>query len=345
MTGMVARVVRGLRSGSLALALTALAVGRAGAADPAVPQGPASLEWTVTPTAPCLDAKAFREGVEGALSRPPFGPAGSPRTLSVVAESINSTTKVVMALRDGDHEIGSRVIDVDGKNCKKARETVVLVAAMLLDVPSAPEEPETPAKAAEPPVAKDVPPPPPPRPRPSTPLSIQLEAGLAAAVTAAFLPRFGLGPRAEILLDLNDVPRVRFTAGWSRGATVEVPGGTVDFTGTELTLGAIPLEGRLGKRLQAFAFVSAAITAVHAGASGFGVARSETLWTPSAGAGGALRYRPFDERFVLFFEAAFLVPFARSRFAVVLPNGDELEVHSVGAIALDMSAGAGWQFR
>jgi hypothetical protein len=257
-----------------------------------------------------------------------------------------------MTLRDGARELGSRAVEVSGSDCKKARETVVLIAVMLLDVPLTdeptepappkPSEPAAPAKPAPPRQPVDLPPA--PRPKRSS-LSLLFEVSLSAAATFAFLPRFGAGGRGQLAFGIKDVPLVFLSGGASGGATVEAPQGRVEFSGVELGAGVAPLSVRFSPRWVSSAFAGLALTAIRADATGFTLARSETVWVPSGTVGLALRFRPLGEHLVALLDTRLLVPFRRPSFAVQLPSGAAFEVHSVQDVGFDVGAGLGWEFR
>jgi hypothetical protein len=172
-----------------------------------------------------------------------------------------------------------------------------------------------------------------------------MDASLEGTLTSAFLPRFGVGGRAQIVLDMKGFPLLLLSVGASVGATVEAPRGHADFIAMDMGFGVAPLTARLGSRFDTFAFVAVAVTGINASASGFGLDRSQTLWAPSGATGATLRFRPLAEPMFASLEGRVLVPFTRPRFAVILADGSELEVHHVQAIGFDVAAGLGWEFR
>lgn len=329
---------------------TATARGQeAPAGDPTPPPPPVSLRWEMPETGGCFDAPDFRRAVEQALGRDPFSPDdSSAQGLGVtIVQRDRSTVRVRLELRQGERELGSRDVDVGTTDCKRSRETVALVAAMLLEVPhEVPPPVETEAPPAPPPSREDRPPEPARKPAPKdAPLRIDLSALLG--VTRGYLPRVGLGAELELWLDFPRVMALRATAGGSLGATVETPGGNVDFRAADLSVGAAPLRVLLGGRTALHAFVFGSLSAVNASATGFDLSRDAVRWIPSVGAGGALRAQPFRLPFVFSLQADFFVNLARPRFAVLDRTADSpvLELHRVSAVGFGVTAGAGVRFR
>jgi hypothetical protein len=314
---------------------------------PGDPAPQASLDFRLAGA--CITAATFQSAVRMSLGREPFAPE-SPVTLHVDATSGDRRQmQVRVRLTEGERELGVRVVDVSLDNCARARETVAIVAAMLLEVPR-----EPPAAEETPPPAPPPPPPPPPPPRPPKPKSLErrhvpvvVDASAFFAVTKGYLPGLALGGRAEVVVRIGRFLPLRVTAGGSAGETVETPDGSVAFSGPEFSLGAAPFSTTFGNRVSAFVFASAALTGVVASPEGFEVSNTTLRWIPALVAGAALRARPFGGGFIASVEASGFLTLAQPRFTVADSSdpAKDRELHQVSTAGFDAALGAGWQFR
>jgi hypothetical protein len=265
--------------------------------------------------------------------------------------------RIRIELTEEGRELGARDVDVSLGDCARARETVALVSAMLLEVPRdrpppLPDEEEKGEEKAPPPPPPPKKPPPEPPPlrakaQPAPGVPVVVDASAFFAVTKGYLPGFGLGGRAEVILGVGRFIPLRLTAGASVGDTVETAQGSASFRAGEFTLGAAPFSASLGNRVSVFVFASGALSNVIASASGFDISRTEVRWIPSLVAGGALRVKPFGGDFIVSLEVGGFVPLSRPAFTVLDPTepAGTTVLHRVSTAGYDLAAGAGWQFR
>jgi hypothetical protein len=252
------------------------------------------LDWAA-PADPCLEPTLLRAGVEKHLGRKAFvdGSDADVGLRITLAQTAADAIEIRVELLDGDTPIGERVLRGSRTDCVKLRETLVLVVAMLVELPrekleerreereaeqrSKPDQ--RPAKAKAPVPGVDWPDP----AEPSAPVadsasratSVGLDVIGSAIIDFGLLPNVALGASASGTLTPNGWPGVRVFVRALPQSSETVSDGEVTFRAVSAGGGLVFQLLRFGAgRVRGFA--GGELSAISAAAEGFDTNRSGT---------------------------------------------------------------------
>jgi hypothetical protein len=316
------------------------------AAQEAAPSARATLDWRAESLRSCLDAASLESRIERHLGRKVFFPEGKADFgLRVVADQTHGIWQVRVELLSGETVLGTRNLEAPTSECGRLSETLVLVGAMLVDVPrdatkaQAGEAGAVPARPRSRPVKHAAL----PREQRSSEQRIwQADAGAVAEVGSGLVPApaWGLALVGTLGPSGSLSAQVGFDMWW--GDSVTKGRGSASFAALSMRAGigaALLSFGSLG-RLRAFAFVEGGV--IRARAEGFDVNRSDTRGFVALG----LAIRPEVELgaslFLLAEGGARVLP-SRPEFVHEAPAAAATALHRADPVALSGGIGLGWK--
>ena len=332
----------------LLLVAALCAVSRSGRAQEAAPPVRVALEFQSSATrAACLTPAALGSGVEAQLARPVFVPPGSAEadvTLTVRVIAAGSDAVVELELIHRGESLGGRTLLGPVERCSALLDSLVVVVALLVDVPRDETPPEPAPPAATPASVAPTPPPVVPA-RPARPLLSELSLGARASLVSGLLPS-GVGALgADAHWAFGFAPWLRLTAGVDVFQDNRVQGrGTSEttFGASDARFGLAPVRLQRGS-LRVEPWAQLAVASLSAEGQGFATNSSGSRWLASTGL--SLRAElPLVSRLVLNAGAGLWLNFARPRFLVEDSPGAPRELHRPSSVMPSAELGLSWRF-
>jgi hypothetical protein len=296
----------------------------------------------------CLTPSSLAQRVETQLGHPVFVAPGSPAADVELAVDVSSggaqgrEMQVELELRRRGESLGGRSLQGSADNCTALLDSLVVVVALLVDVPREDEPKATPIAPAQPAPIPSLVAPPPSAPRRSPKqLSFDahstwvsgLEPGLAGGFGLATRFAFAVAPALALRLSADYLPRDRLTT----------PDGRVSFNAGVLQLGVAPVRLGSPRSFIVEPWVFGTVTAMHARGQGFGNDRAGVRWL--AGAGLALRASlPLYGRWALTGGAGLSLALARPQFLYRDASGVEHELQRPDFLLPNADLGASFRF-
>lgn len=319
----------------------------------------ASLEWIDSGESACLTAPALREAVEKHLGRPVFAATEAADVgLQIRVESKATKLRISVDVKYGDTSIGMRTLEGGAAECASLRESLVLVVAMLLDVPrdeldsmaaAKPEQNETTTPQKKP--ERVVPPPPVApveRPKPvgrrarpvASPWHVQANA--LAALDYRVLPELAGGAILDLFVEPPDsLAVVRLAAAALPSVTISRAGGSATFDALMMNAGIGISVGDADDRAAARLWLLGGAARVFAQTNGFDDNRNGSVWFATVGPGAAGIIR-FSNTLLAIAELEMFVPMSHGRFVYAASDGSVRELHTIPGVAVNGGLGVGW---
>lgn len=312
----------------LGFALAALSSKRA-AAEPVV----FDLEWRV-PTAglECLNASSVEQRVEEQLGRDRFAAPGSDSEVALqaivsasVAPQASNSVRVDLELRRHGESLGGRSLEGSRDHCAALLESLVVVVALLVDLPrdELPLATASPAPSPNPP-SRPVPaslggaPLVPPAARSAKQLSLGLQATLLSGLQPGSSGGFGVASRFA----LASAPALGLRAGldYFPRDRLAIAGGQLIFRSALLQLGLAPFRFGRRDRLNLEPWLMSALAGMHVEGRGFVQDRAGLRWIPLLGVTPRLTI-PLSERWSLGVGGGLWLALLRPRFLLQSEQG------------------------
>jgi len=307
-----------------------------------------ALRWHVEPrAAECLPPEIVQRRVEAQLGRPVFVTEGdaSDVTLKLDAHSEESALRVELELQHAGESLGSRSLAGTSDECAKLVDSLVVVIALLVDVPRANAEPAPPRRTEPPQALPTVRVTPPRAAKPPPRASNHLALNARAIVASGLLPGAALGFGLDARASFGFAP----TLAWRLGGDylpldrVSTEGGQLRLSALSWQLGLSPWEFASGSalRVRPWGLVSAAMIAARG--QGFAENRSGYRWLPALSLSASAEWQ-LARRLWLNAEPALGFALARPSFVYDDPVAGQQTLSRPNFLLFSASLGLTWQF-
>lgn len=255
-----------------------------------------ALLWQADPAASeCLRPEIVQQRVEAQLGHSVFVAEDAPSDVSLIldAHALASALHVELELQRDGESLGSRSLDGTGDECAKLIDSLVVVIALLVDVPRPIEEPARPTstvRAEATPTVREISPPPPTAARR---VSGHLALNARASVVSGLLPSASFGFGLDARASFGFAPSLAWRLGgdyWP-GARVSAQGGEVTASALSWQLGFSPLEIASGASFRFRPWALASATMIAARGEGFAASRSGYRWMPELSVSASVEWR------------------------------------------------------
>ena len=308
-----------------------------------------ALHWHAEPeAAECLQPEVVRQRVEAQLGRSVFVPetGASDVTLKLDANSQDSAVRVELELQRAGESLGSRSLEGRSDECAKLVDSLVVVIALLVDVPRANAEPPARAMRNEPPSASPTVPVTRPGPATATPRgSNRLALNARASIASGLLPGAALGFGLDARASFAFAP----TLAWRLGGDylplyrVSAQGGQVSLSALSWQLGFSPWEFARGSTLRFRPWLLGSANSIAARGEGFAENRSGYRWLPALSVSAIVEWQ-LSRRLWLSAEPALGFALARPSFIYDDPVAGQQSLFRPNLLLLSASLGLTWQF-